>query len=87
MGLEARLNGEKVQAAKDRWDSKTTTCSNCKFFKMLGATKGECRFNPPEAALIPSGPNQMSRACYWPYTEPGDWCGKYEADLTNKEIV
>lgn len=52
-------------------------CRNCKFFHAAGDTNGECRHDPPAAAMI--GPQQI--VGFWAPTAGGNWCGKFEKAL------
>lgn len=59
-----------------------TTCSNCRFFRMVSKTppiKGECHYNPPiSGSVFHQGDQISSRVAVWPLVRDVDFCSKFE---------
>lgn len=59
-------------------------CRNCEHFEppASGSRCGQCRINPPIAALVPVpaklGPNGIQAIADWPPVLPNQWCSKFE---------
>ena len=69
-----------------------SVCLTCKFFEQqevfgecsnihirceLGSA-GECRLNPPVAALTYDGRHDRSTAGVWPVVHASSWCGRHQ---------
>lgn len=57
------------------------SCKFCKTFNPLDETHGQCRKEPPEAALVPVqgiGGQSAAVMSYWPQVKNDDWCGAFE---------
>lgn len=57
-----------------------SACSRCRFFLEVESPKltGECRYNPPEAALSYQGRHDEHQLGVWPRVFGRDWCGEFE---------
>lgn len=57
-------------------------CSNCRNWRRLDDTAGECHALPPPAATTPAKPGpgakgKVRRWAVWPLTVPDDVCGSW----------
>ena len=57
------------------------TCNVCRYWQKWAKPGGECRRNAPKAAILSSEmlEGDSERWCFWPGTDPDDWCGEWEA--------
>ena len=52
-------------------------CKNCACWNIQRDESGQCRKNPPAAALIPTqgiGGQTLAVVSFWPETKSEDWC-------------
>ena len=82
---EALINAQILRLAEEKDANRPDKCRNCRNFKMLSATKGECRINPPQLDLIQDGPQSFRRITNFPLTEPSDWCGQHKPNVEEQQ--
>ena len=51
-------------------------CSNCEFYD---SKHRNCRYNPPVYLVVVIENKKLEKEIGWPYVNPDDWCGRFEA--------
>lgn len=62
------------------------SCGRCKFYVVTNPTDGQCRRHAPQAVVMIqqhpiTGAAQQVIAGTFPATQPGHWCGEFEAKV------
>ncbi len=57
-------------------NTRTETCSQCKFWNASTADEGECRRQPPQAISFRVG-DDLKFETRFPVTASDDWCGEF----------
>ncbi len=55
-------------------------CGTCKFFKVNNMLR-TCNYDPPKAEMVQLRDGwEMEKRSFWPDTQDGGWCGKWEME-------